>query len=164
MLPFIGSIRNNCCSVLTRQETLQEDLDGGILTIVGVRMSNRSNRTMETSKEPCDNDHLPSLIDDRTGRIDSSTIESTSNTLYYQRMLARSMESLYPFGIKHSHLSSMRRYSHIPNDDERRRSLTWARPTMEERMARATRRISENTKSLSPPQFDPPRGVTLINL
>ncbi|VDK78502.1 unnamed protein product [Litomosoides sigmodontis] len=161
MLPFIGSIKSNCCATLTRQATLQEDLDGGILTVIGVRMSSRRNR-----EESRDNDHVPSLIDDGTARIGSSTIGSTTDILYSRRVLARSAESLYPFDVKRSQLSpSIRRYSHNLNDDERRRSLTWARLTAEERIARTNRRISDNAKSLHPTQSDPLRGLlTLINL
>uniref|UniRef100_A0A0R3S143 Uncharacterized protein n=1 Tax=Elaeophora elaphi TaxID=1147741 RepID=A0A0R3S143_9BILA len=151
MLPFVGSITSNCCSILLRQETSREDLDGGILTVVGLRMANRNNSKM--SKELGDN----RLVDDGVEKVDSNTMTgSADDILHFQRSLARSAESLYPCSMRYLQSSSMRRLSHNLNN-ERRRSLLWARPTTEEIMARVSRRASDDPKSLHTTQFDPVR-------
>lgn len=163
MLPFIGSIKSNCCSILIRKETSREDLEGGILTIVGLTMANRNNANKQLSKEPGDKDPMRLLIDNGTDNVDSNVIRSDEDILHFRRTLAQSAESLYPFGIEHLQSSSTRRLSHNFNS-ERRRSLLWARPTTEELMARASRRTSEEPKSQHSAKFDPIRGLTLINL
>ncbi|CAG9537264.1 unnamed protein product [Cercopithifilaria johnstoni] len=164
MLPFIGSITSNCCSILTQQQTReQEDLDGGILTIIGLRIANRNNTIKRTTEKSCDNDYFPPLTDNDNDNIDNNMMESSGDIVHFQRTLTRSAESLYPSGINHLQSSSMRRYSHNLNSERRRLSL-WTRPTLEEMMTRVNRRVSDGPRSLHSAQYDPVRGLTPINL
>ncbi|VBB34961.1 unnamed protein product, partial [Acanthocheilonema viteae] len=156
MLPFIGSITSNCCSILTQQEISREDLDGGTLTIIGLTMANKNNTNMQMSKESYCSDHLRSFIDDGGDNIDNNMIESANDILHFQRTLTRSAESLHSFGIKHLQSSTLRRHSHNLNN-ERHRTLVWVRPTREELMARASRRVSDEPKLLHHTQYDPVR-------
>ncbi|KAK6114079.1 hypothetical protein QQG55_54420 [Brugia pahangi] len=165
MLPFIGSITSNCCSILTQREKFQEDLEGGgILTIVGLTMPNKR----QMSKAPNDNDHLRSFVvddcddddDDGINNIDSNITQSTDDNI--QKILTRSTESLYPFGTGNQQSTTMRRLSHNLNN-ERRRSLLWIRPTTEEIIARASHRITEESKLYHREQFNSTRGLSVSN-
>lgn len=164
MLPFIGSIRSNCCFILHRRDTPREDLDGGILTTVGARMDNSNNTIMEIrSKELSDNEQLSSLINDETDNFDNDVVQSADDILHFHRTLARSAESLYPYNIKRLQPSTIRRHSHNLCS-ERRRSSLWTRTTTEELMARASRRASDDPKSSQHKRFEPVKGRTLVNL
>ncbi|EJW75844.1 hypothetical protein WUBG_13247, partial [Wuchereria bancrofti] len=83
MLPFIGSITSNCCSKLTQHEIFREDLEGGILTIVGLTMPN---------KRQMSKDHLRPLVvvndddDDGINNIDSNITESTDDIIHIQKI------------------------------------------------------------------------------
>ncbi|EFO24611.1 hypothetical protein LOAG_03878, partial [Loa loa] len=145
------------------QETYQEDLEGGILTIVGLTMANRNNTTKQISEQPSNNHHLRLLVNNGTDNADNNMPSSADNILYFQKTLARSVESLYPVGTSHLQSSSMRRLSHNFNH-ERRRSLLRTRPTTAKIMAKASRCTSGSPKPLHPAQFDPVRGLNLINL
>ncbi|KAM3727914.1 2-oxoglutarate dehydrogenase E1 component [Dirofilaria immitis] len=163
MLRSIGSITNNCCSILksVRKKISSDDLEDGVLTVVGLRMANRNNTTKQ--KEAHNSDHSHSLDVTDTDNADNDIIESPDNISHFQTAhLTRSMESLYQFAVRHLQTSSsattVRRFSHN-TDRERRRSLMWIRPTTEEIMARVNSRTPEERKSM---QIDLV-GVTAIN-
>ncbi|VDM93938.1 unnamed protein product, partial [Onchocerca ochengi] len=156
MLPFIGSITSNCCSILStvREKTSQEDLEGGILTIVGLRIANRNNPIRR--KESQTSEDLRSLDVFDTDNLDSKMIQSTDDNPPFRKMnLARSAESVYPFFSEHLQSSSssisMRRPLSHHIDRKRSRSLMWVRSTTEEIMARVSSRASDHPKFM---QFD----------
>lgn len=168
MLPFIGSIASSWCGALVRHQTTQEDLEGGILTVVGLRMPRRrSNISVLITQETNDDKTAPDeasgteefdKTDDNGKELRSST--ATDDMFQFRETLSRSSDALCPQNSDQLQFGRMRRYSYIPT--QRRLSSMRCRLTMEEISAELKRRASENPKPTRVSRIDLVSGLILF--
>ncbi|VDK39138.1 unnamed protein product [Gongylonema pulchrum] len=154
MLPFIGSIASSwCAALLRRHQTIQEDLDGGILAIVGLQMPGRGRSVVPKVLGGVSNkDEVASQVSNVAEVAGFSVGDSTANmnrmmptedVPQFREILSRSTDSLYP-PDSDQFVSNIRRDSCASNVPmHRRRSSMRSRSTIEEISAELSRRPSQ---------------------